>query len=134
MVLNIAGHEHLEPVEIPGLPVPVLEPEHRPAPEHTIDVDPERLLEVLVEQSEHLERLVHLHRPLLQPVMITQGGHATDMDSGHRRAAEVHRHPVWLPMVRVHRGPAAGSASPRVLREGSSSIETLRGFEFFSPG
>ena len=92
------GDEHVESVEIPGLPVLVLEPEHRPAPVHTIDVDAERLLEVFVEQSQHLERLVHLYRPLLQPVMISQGGHATDMDSGHRRAAEIHRDLVRLPV------------------------------------
>ena len=90
------GDEHLETVEIPGLPVLVLEAEHRPPPKNALDVDPEHLLEVLVKQSEHLERLVHFDRPLLQTVIITQRGHATDMDAGHRRATEIHGHLVRL--------------------------------------
>ena len=97
--VELPGHEHFQPVEGPGLPVLVLEAEHRLPPEHALDVDAQRLLQVLVQQPQHLVRLVDLHRPLLQPVMVAQRGHATDVNARHRRAAEVDRHPVRLFVV-----------------------------------
>ena len=62
--------------------------------EDALHVEPHGLLEVVVDQPEHLVGLVDLDRPLLQPVVVAQRGHAADVDAGDRRAAEVDRDPV----------------------------------------
>ena len=92
-------HEHLEPIEGPGLPVAVLEAEHVGAAEQRRDVDADRVLEVVLDQAEHLVRLDDLHRPLLEAVIVPELGDAAHMHAGHRRSAEVHRHAVGRAMV-----------------------------------
>ena len=57
-----------------------------------------RLLEVVLDQAEHLVGLVDFDRALLQAVVVAQRGHATDVDAGDGGAAEVDGHGVRLPM------------------------------------
>ena len=95
-MLNFSGTSTSRPSETPRLPVLVGKAEHGLAREHALDVDPHGLLQIVVDQAQHLERLVHLDRPLRQPVVVAQSGHATDVDAGNGGAAEIDRNAVRL--------------------------------------
>ena len=125
---EILRHEHFEAVEGPWLPVAVLEAEHVGAAHERRHVDADRLLEVVLDQPQHLVGLAHLHQPLLEAVMVSQCGDAAHMHAGDGGAAEIDRQAIRLAMIdRVENALALRSdffssrSSPRVHRERASA-------------
>src|ERR1019366_5740969 len=98
--VELAGYQHLRTVvHAERLPVFGGESETRHAPDHALSVDAHRELEVFVDCAEKLPGVDHLDGLLLQPEIVAQRQHATHVDAGHERAAEIHRNPVRLPMT-----------------------------------
>ena len=64
--------------------------------EDAFHVDAHCLLEVVLDQAEHLVRLVDLHGRRSQAVVVAERRDATDVDAGHAGAAEIDRHAVRL--------------------------------------
>ena len=96
--VELARDEDFKAIEGPRLPVLVGEPEHGLAPQDTLHVHAERLLQVFLDEAEHLVRLVDFHAPVWQAIVVAQSGHGTDVNPGNGGRAEVERNPVGLPM------------------------------------
>ena len=62
-------------------------------------IDAHCVLQVLIQQSQHLEWLVNAHRPLLKSVIVAQCGHATGVHTGDGSSTEIDRDAVRLLVV-----------------------------------
>jgi hypothetical protein len=113
---EVLGDEHLlAPRRPPGPPAFVREAEQCVAREDAVGVDAQRLLQVVLDQAEHLVGLVDLHRPSLEAVVLAQLRDDARVDAGDRCRAEVDRNAVGLAVA--ERRPDAlaalhGASSP----------------------
>jgi hypothetical protein len=97
---EVLRDQNLETIRhAPRLPIVVREAEHRLAGEHALDVEPQRALQIVLDQPEHLVRLVDFDGAILQPEVPAKPGHAGGVHAGNAGAAEIDRHAVRLAMV-----------------------------------
>ena len=108
---EVLRHEHLEAVRGgPRPPAVVAEAEHRLPADDPVDVDAHRVLEVLVEQAEHLIRLVHLHGPTARARSARAG--LPPLTRGSRSPASHRSRPGYDPVGDGRAQPVLDPATP----------------------
>ena len=100
------GDQDLRPIiHAPWLPVFVAEPEDGFRPVNALDVDPQRPLQVLVYETEHLVGFMDFDRPLFQAVAVSEGDDDIDVHARDRRPTEIDRDRVRRPVVERRPNP-----------------------------
>src|ERR1039458_9969420 len=129
-----ARHQHFRAVVQPEwLPVFRRESETRHSPVYALGIDAQRELQVFVDFTQHLSGVDDLHGSLFQPEIVAQRQDATGVDTGHRRAAEVHRNPVWLPMVQGTEYALSAGGFRHVLRTSMLTVSRRGDIRWISP-
>jgi len=99
---------------LPRLPVVVAKAEECSPARDALDVDTHRLLEIVLDEAQHLVGLVDLHGRRLQPVVVPERGHTAHVDPRDGGSTEVDRHSIGLEMAEGRENSV--SARQRALR------------------
>ena len=125
--VEVAGHQHFEPVEIPTLPALDGKSEHGRAREDARHVHAHRRAQIFIDQRQHLEGLVYAHRTLFETVVVAQRRHATGVHAGYSRAAEINGNAIRLFVAEsLQKSLAAGGVGLNLNSVAHCSLRSLR--------